>query len=66
MVGQINIFFGAYGAMEWIKGTPLPFAYVAHLRSFLLIYLFLMNMIEVAKYEWVVREESLLADEAVV
>jgi hypothetical protein len=61
MSGQINVLFGAYGAMERIKGTPLPFAYAVHLRSSLLIYLFLMNMIEVAKHEWVVREECWIA-----
>ena len=52
---QINVLFAAYGAMERIKGTPLPYAYSAHLRSFLHIYLFLINMIDVAKFEWVVR-----------
>ena len=61
MSGQINVLFGAYGAMERIKGTPLPFAYAVHLRSSLLIYLFLMNMIMVAKYEWVVCEECWIA-----
>jgi hypothetical protein len=61
MSGQINVLFGAYGAMERIKGTPLPFAYAVHLRSSLLIYLFFMNMIEVAKHEWVVREECWIA-----
>jgi predicted membrane chloride channel (bestrophin family) len=49
---QINILFAAFGAMERIKLTPLPFVYTVHLRSILLIYLFLWNMIEVAKYEW--------------
>jgi len=49
---QINILFAAFGAMERIKLTPLPFVYTIHLRSILLIYLFLWNMIEVAKYEW--------------
>ncbi|KAL3809403.1 hypothetical protein ACHAXA_004584, partial [Cyclostephanos tholiformis] len=50
---QINVLFEAFGAMERIQATPLPFAYVVHLRSFLIIYLFLINMIEVAKHEWV-------------
>eukprot|EP00445_Apocalathium_hangoei_P092342 CAMPEP_0204232722 /NCGR_PEP_ID=MMETSP0361-20130328/89646_1 /ASSEMBLY_ACC=CAM_ASM_000343 /TAXON_ID=268821 /ORGANISM="Scrippsiella Hangoei, Strain SHTV-5" /LENGTH=70 /DNA_ID=CAMNT_0051202777 /DNA_START=30 /DNA_END=242 /DNA_ORIENTATION=+ len=27
------------GAMERINSTPLPFAYVAHLRTFLVLYL---------------------------
>ncbi|KAL7526119.1 hypothetical protein ACHAXR_002380 [Thalassiosira sp. AJA248-18] len=50
---QLNILFGAYGAMERIKGTPLPFAYAIHLRTFLLLYLFLWNMSSVATYGWV-------------
>mmetsp|Transcript_38309 Transcript_38309/g.92396 ORF Transcript_38309/g.92396 Transcript_38309/m.92396 type:complete len:478 (+) Transcript_38309:290-1723(+) len=49
---QINILFGAFGAMERIKGTPLPFAYAIHLRTFLLLYLVLWNMSSVAKYGW--------------
>jgi len=49
---QLNILYGAYGAMERIKGTPLPFAYAIHLRTFLLLYLFLWNMVMIAKYEW--------------
>lgn len=53
MSEQINILFAAYGAMERIKLTPLPFAYTVHLRSILFIYLILWNMISVAKYEWV-------------
>ena len=36
-----------------IKGTPLPFAYAIHLRTFLLLYLFLWNMSSVARYDWV-------------
>merc|ERR1712110_621485 len=31
---------GTTGAMERINNTPLPFAYVAHLRTFLVLYLF--------------------------
>ena len=30
---------GAWGAMERIGNTPLPFAYVAHLRTTLVLYL---------------------------
>ena len=36
---SINRMTNAWGVMEKINGTPLPFAYVALLRSFLLIYL---------------------------
>ena len=52
VMDQINIMFGAYGAMERIKGTPLPYVYAIHLRTFLLVYLFLWNMSSVAKYGW--------------
>jgi len=36
---SIGILTGAMGAMERINSTPLPFAYVAHLRTFLVLYL---------------------------
>jgi len=49
---QLDILYGAYGAMERINGTPLPFVYVIHLRTFLLLYLFLWNMVSVATYGW--------------
>ncbi|KAL9191351.1 hypothetical protein ACHAXT_001057 [Thalassiosira profunda] len=53
LTDQLNILFGAYGAMERIKLTPLPFAYAIHLRTFLLLYLFLWNMSSVAALGWV-------------
>jgi len=37
--GHISTLTGAMGAMERINNTPLPFAYVAHLRSCLTLYL---------------------------
>lgn len=43
---------GAFGAMERICGTPLPFIYVSHLRTFLMVYLLLFNMISVVHYGW--------------
>lgn len=49
---QINILCGAYGAMERIRNTPLPFVYAIHLRTFLILYLFLWNLSSVAKYGW--------------
>ena len=49
---QVNILFGASGAMERIKGTPLPFVYAIHLRTFLIVYLSLWNMSSVARYDW--------------
>ena len=37
--GHITTLTGSMGAMERINNTPLPFAYVAHLRSCLTLYL---------------------------
>jgi putative membrane protein len=53
ITNQLKELTDAYGAMERIKNTPLPFAYAIHLRTFLLLYLFLWNMISVAEYGWV-------------
>lgn len=53
ITNQLNGLMDAYGAMERIKNTPLPFAYAIHLRTFLLLYLFLWNMISIAEYEWI-------------
>jgi hypothetical protein len=52
--GQINQLYDAYGAMERIQLSPLPFIYAIHLRFFLLVYLFLWNMASVANYDWLV------------
>lgn len=49
---HINTLTGAFGAMERIKSTPLPFVYVVHLRMFLLLYLFLSNMTGMAQSGW--------------
>ena len=43
---------GAWGAMERINGTPLPFVYVAHLRTFLLLYLGIFFTETIARYSW--------------
>jgi len=53
VINQLNELNLAYGAIERIKNTPLPFAYTIHLRTFLLLYLFLWNMTSVAEYGWV-------------
>lgn len=50
---QINSLCGSFGTMERIKNTPLPFIYVIHLRTFLLLYLFLWNMTSIASSGWV-------------
>ena len=39
LTSSINRLTSAWGAMERIQATPLPFVYVAHLRTFLAIYL---------------------------
>ena len=41
---QIDTLTGAWGAMERINATPLPFAYVVHLRTFLVLYLLAWNL----------------------
>jgi len=50
--GQIDTLNGAWGAMERIAATPLPFVYVVHLRTFLLLYLFLWNLHGVGSNGW--------------
>lgn len=40
---QIDTLTLAWGAMERINSTPLPFIYVVHLRTFLIIYLMLWH-----------------------
>jgi hypothetical protein len=54
--GQLNQLFYAYGAMERIQGSPLPFVYAIHLRFFLLVYLLLWNLTSVAEYGWLVSK----------
>lgn len=36
---QLNVLIDEVGAMERIKGTPLPMVYVTHLRTWLMLYL---------------------------
>jgi putative membrane protein len=47
---SINVLTSAWGAMERINATPLPFVYVAHLRTFLVFYLLAASSAAVA--EW--------------
>lgn len=58
---QIDTLTGAWGAMERINGTPLPFVYVVHLRTFLLLYLFLWHMEAIASSGWISLLPLLLA-----
>lgn len=48
--GHLDTLTGAWGAMERINGTPLPYAYVVHLRTFLMLYLLLWTLHEVAAH----------------
>ena len=50
----INTLTGAWGAMERINGTPLPFVYVVHLRSVLVLYLLVAPLPAVAEGGWAV------------
>jgi putative membrane protein len=47
---EVDRLTGAFGAMERIEATPLPFVYVAHLRTFLMLYLVLIALPAIA--EW--------------
>lgn len=50
---QIDILTGAWGATERINATPLPFVYVVHLRTFLMLYLALWIPVEAATHGWI-------------
>ncbi|KAL7569193.1 hypothetical protein ACA910_016753 [Epithemia clementina (nom. ined.)] len=52
MEEQLNRMLEAQGSMERIKGTPLPLVYVTHLRSFILINLFLLPWVWGASLGW--------------
>ena len=49
---SINTLTHAFGTMERINATPLPFVYVAHLRTFLLVYLALWYLEALASHGW--------------
>ena len=63
---QIDTLTGAWGAMERVNATPLPFAYVAHLRTFLLLYLHLWAVEALAKHAWASVPVMLLASFALL
>jgi len=50
----INGLTGAWGTMERINITPLPYVYVAHLRTILLLYLFMWSITSIAQLGWIV------------
>lgn len=49
---QVDTLTGAWGAMERINATPLPFAYVVHLRTFLVLYLLAWILEALAIHGW--------------
>ena len=49
---SIGTLTGAMGAMERINGTPLPFAYTAHVRLFLVTYLFFVAVVLLPACGW--------------
>lgn len=49
---EIEMLQGGMGAMERINATPLPFAYVSHLRSFLLLHLLGMPFVFASTWGW--------------
>lgn len=49
---QLDTLTGTWGAMERINSTPLPFVYVVHLRTFLVLYLLLWQPGALALYGW--------------
>merc|ERR1712216_236011 len=49
---QIDTLTGSAGAMERINATPLPFAYVVHLRTFLVLYLLAWTLQALALHGW--------------
>ena len=63
---QIDTLTGAWGAMERVNATPLPFAYVAHLRTFLLLYLHLWAVEALARHAWASVPVILLASFALL
>ena len=49
---ELNDFMMQFGAMERVRATPLPIVYVAHLRTFLLIYLILFPYVFAPTQGW--------------
>lgn len=50
--GDLNTFMRQFGGMERIRATPLPIVYVAHLRTFLLLHLFLFPYVFGPVQKW--------------
>lgn len=52
LVQSINALTAAWGALERINATPLPFVYVAHLRTLLVVYLAVSYLEALAAHGW--------------
>jgi ion channel-forming bestrophin family protein len=50
--GQLNVIIWSGGGLERIKSTPLPIVYVSHLRTFILINLFLFPWVFGPHWGW--------------
>lgn len=49
---QLDLLTLHFGAMERIQNTPLPFAYVAHLRVFLVVFLMSIPVVYASSWKW--------------
>jgi ion channel-forming bestrophin family protein len=49
---NLNGYMNCFGAMERIRATPLPVVYVAHLRTFLLLHLFMFPYVFGPVQKW--------------
>ena len=58
---SINVLNGAMGAMERINNTPVPYAYTAHVRAFLLLYLLAVVTIYAGLWGWMTLPSIALA-----
>lgn len=63
---HIDVLTGAWGALERINTTPLPFTYVVHLRTFLLLYLAGWVVEAMAKHGWMALPVVLIASFALL
>ena len=50
--GELDQFMTSYGTMERIRATPLTIVYVAHLRTFILLHLFLFPYVFGPVQKW--------------
>lgn len=58
---NVQIFLDAHGACERIHKTPLPFAYMVHVRRALILYCFTLPFALVEPYGWLTIADTLMA-----